>query len=357
MTELTIAGEKFQIDGVPTHAGRTFEDRPVEGLMFNVRAVQATFDDATDETRKYWAYPDTGVWDAERNVNEFCDALPAWRDHGVLAFTVNLQGGGPCYFPEIYQAFDNNGFTPSGDLKPAYADRTSRVLERADALGMVVILGIFYWVLVGKLEGDAAIHRAAESALQFVADSGRQNVLIEIANENQEKWPWEILRPSRVHTFIADLRRNFGCHNLLFSTSIIGHQMVVPEPLIEVSDYVLIHGNGMRPEEMGPYVARIRDTEAFKAAPKPIVWNEDSPSVGNLDAAFESYTSWGYYDQGFGSGWWGDIWVDYRSQDRETELDALSGYQTPPVNWSVNTDLKRAFFGRVAEITGESRAS
>ena len=271
MTHLSIGNEKFLVDGVPTYAGRAFENRPVEGLLFNVRAVQATFDDATEETRVHWAYPDTGAWDAERNVTEFCDALPSWRDHGVLAFTVNFQGGGPRYFPEIYQAFDNNAFTPSGDLKPAYADRMSRVLARADELGMIVILGIFYWVLVGKLEGDAAIHRAAEAALQFVADSGRKNVLIEVANENQEKWPWEMLRPSQVHTFIADLRRNFSSHEFPFSTSIIGHQMVVPEPLMEVSDYVLIHGNGMRPEEMGPYVAQIRDTDAFKSNPKPIV--------------------------------------------------------------------------------------
>jgi hypothetical protein len=350
MTQISIAGEEFRLDGEPTYPGRTFEGRPVQGLLFNVRAVQAAFDDANPATRHYWAYPDTGEWDSERNLNEFCAALPSWRNHGVLAFTVNFQGGGPRYFPEVYDVFDNNGFTPTGELKPAYADRMARVLARADELGMVVIAGIFYWKHVEKLEGDQAIYRAAESALQFLADTGHHNLLIEIANENQEKWPWKILRPSQVHRFIADMRRSFP--GFLFSTSIIGHQLVPPEPLIEVSDYILIHGNGMRPEEMGPNVSQIRDTAAYKAQPKPIVWNEDSPNVGNLDAAFEVYTSWGNYDQGFGSGWWGDIWVDYRAQERETNYEELSGFQTPPVNWTINTDLKRAFFGRVAEITG-----
>ena len=166
MTKLSIAGEKFLLNGVPSHEGRVYDGRDVEGLLFNVRAVQATFDDATEATRDQWAYPDTGVWDAERNVRELCDALPAWRDHGVLAFTVNLQGGGPRYLPEVYQAFDNNGFKPSGDLKRSYADRMARVIATADELGMVVILGIFYWVHVGGLEGDGAVYRAAESALQ-----------------------------------------------------------------------------------------------------------------------------------------------------------------------------------------------
>jgi hypothetical protein len=42
----------------------------------------------------FWDYPD-GPWDPERNVREFLAALPAWRRCGLLAVTVNLQGGGP----------------------------------------------------------------------------------------------------------------------------------------------------------------------------------------------------------------------------------------------------------------------
>ena len=57
----------------------------------NVRAVQAIFDDLNTGTRGRWAYPDTRKWDPERNTREFIAALPDWRRHGVLAFTVNLQ--------------------------------------------------------------------------------------------------------------------------------------------------------------------------------------------------------------------------------------------------------------------------
>jgi hypothetical protein len=64
--------------------------------------------------------------------------------------------------------------------------------------------------------------------------------------------------------------------------------------------------------------------------------------------------SWGYYDQGFAGegGWHGDAWVDFRAHPRESRYQELSGFQTPPVNWTINTEFKRAFFNRVAEITG-----
>ncbi len=99
MTQIAIAGQAFHLNGQPTYRGRRFQGHPIEGLLFNVRAVQATFDDANPATRHLWAYPDTGVWDPQRNTDAFCAALPSWRDHGILAFTINFQGGGPYTCP------------------------------------------------------------------------------------------------------------------------------------------------------------------------------------------------------------------------------------------------------------------
>jgi hypothetical protein len=31
----------------------------------------------------------------------------------------------------------------------------------------------------------------------------------------------------------------------------------------------------------------------------------------------------------------------------------VDGYQSPPVQWGITTPLKKAFFGKVKEITGE----
>ena len=44
-TTIAIDGERFLINGRPTYADRSFRDAPIEGLLMNVRAVQATFDD------------------------------------------------------------------------------------------------------------------------------------------------------------------------------------------------------------------------------------------------------------------------------------------------------------------------
>ena len=49
-TVLGIDGARFTINGRPTYAGRLYRGWPIEGLLMNVRAVQATFDDLNPET-------------------------------------------------------------------------------------------------------------------------------------------------------------------------------------------------------------------------------------------------------------------------------------------------------------------
>ena len=46
MTQVSIVGTEIHLDGQPTYPGHEFEGHPVQGLLFNVRAVHATFDDA-----------------------------------------------------------------------------------------------------------------------------------------------------------------------------------------------------------------------------------------------------------------------------------------------------------------------
>src|ERR1035438_3231348 len=110
-TVVGIRGSQFTINGHPTYtaeAGFPKADANLAGTLLNVRAVQAIFDDANyprqgSRANPYssntmgavaFDYPD-GKWDAERQTAEFVKALPDWRRCGLLAFTVNLQGGGP----------------------------------------------------------------------------------------------------------------------------------------------------------------------------------------------------------------------------------------------------------------------
>ncbi len=92
-TSVSIEGEQFIINGELTYKGRVWEGNKIEGLLFNARLVQGIFDDSNPDTRDNFKYPDTGEWDPERNTNEFVEAMSEWRDHGLLAFTLNLQGG------------------------------------------------------------------------------------------------------------------------------------------------------------------------------------------------------------------------------------------------------------------------
>src|SRR4051812_18568552 len=88
-TEVAIRGDKFLINGQPTYAGRTWEGLSIEGRLFNSRMVQGVFDDLNPATRTRWNYPDGTAWDPDRNTREFVAAMPEWKRHGLIAFTLN----------------------------------------------------------------------------------------------------------------------------------------------------------------------------------------------------------------------------------------------------------------------------
>ena len=180
-TVVSVDGGKFKINGQFTYRGRVFDGIPIEGLLMNSRMVQATFDDDNPATRDRWNYPD-GPWDADRNTSEFIAALPEFKEKGLLAVTVNLQGGSPEGY-SAQQPWINSAFAPDGSLKPRYAARMQRVIDAADDLGMVVILGFFYYGQENKMEDTAAVLRACDAATDWVIDQRYTNVIIEIANE------------------------------------------------------------------------------------------------------------------------------------------------------------------------------
>src|SRR6185369_15814850 len=116
-TDVTIQGDSFHINGTPTYAGRTWNGHNIEGLLHNSRMVQGIFDDLNAETRSRWAYPDTKTWDADRNTREFVAAMPEWRKRGLLAVTLNLQGGSPLGYSRE-QPWHNSAIDERGNLRP-----------------------------------------------------------------------------------------------------------------------------------------------------------------------------------------------------------------------------------------------
>src|SRR2546421_4144199 len=84
-------------------------------------------------------------------------------DLGLLAFTINLQGGSPEGYSKE-QPWNNSAFRPNGSLRPEYMQRLERILNKADELGMVVILGIFYFGQDERLENAGSIVGGTDAA-------------------------------------------------------------------------------------------------------------------------------------------------------------------------------------------------
>jgi hypothetical protein len=323
-TVVSIKGDQFYINGKPTYQGGSWNGLKIEGLLMNSRVVQATFDDLNPDTVKRWAYKDTGKWDAERNTREFLAAMADWRKHGLLGITVNLQGGSPEGYSKE-QPWHNSAIAEDGSLRPAYMARMKRVIDKADSLGMAVMLGIFYFGQDQRLKDEAAVIRATDNAIDWVLKNGYKNVLIEVNNESNVRYDHAILQPPRVHELIERVKKR----GLLTSTSYGGNR-IPNENVVRSADFLLLHGNGVKdPKRISEMVRLTRAVPGYK--PVPILFNEDDhfdfdqPDY-NMLGAIREYASWGYFDP--------------------------EGYQSPPVNWKSDTERKRAFYAKLKEITG-----
>ncbi len=335
-TTVSIVGNQFYINGELTYKGRYWEGNKIEGLLHNSRMVQGIFDDLNPETRNNFAYPDTKVWDADRNTNEFIANMESWRNKGLLAFTLNLQGGSPLGYGN--KGWINSAFDEKGELRLDYIDRLERILNRADELSMVVILGYFYFGQDQNLENEEAVIKATDNITNWIQTKGYRNILVEINNECNIEYDHEILRAERVPELIKRVK---GIHvdnrTLLVSTSFGGGTVPSPE-IAQVSDYILIHGNGVATAtKMRNFIQRTRE---IVGGSKPIVINEDDhfnfeSDTSNFVTAVNEYVSWGLFD--------------FRMKDEGYE----SGYQSVPVDWGINSERKRSFFKKLEEITKE----
>ncbi len=336
-TTISIRGDAFLINGRPTYAGRHWKGMKIEGLLMNSRMVQGIFDDENLATRLRWRYPDTRRWEPARNTGEFVAAMPEWRRHGLLSFTINLQGGNPEAYSKV-QPWQNSAIDREGSLRTSYLRRLASILDRADALGMAPILGVFYFGQDQRIENEAALKAALRDTVRWLLDQGYRNVLLEIDNEcDVRAYDHEILKPARVHELIemAKGMTSAAGHRLLVGTS-YGGGKVPRENVVRTSDFLLMHGNGVKdPKRISQMVAEARQVPGYR--PMPILFNEDDhydfdQPENNMLSAVASYASWGYFDAG--------------------KSNYVDGYQSPPVNWGINTDRKRAFFTLLKEVTG-----
>ncbi len=344
-TVVSIRGEDFYINGQITMKGRQWQGQRLEGLLPNARMVQGTFDDNNPETSVLWKYSDTGKWDAERNTNEFVKAMSSWKKHGLLAVTLNLQGGSPQGYSKD-QPWHNSAFKSDGSLDDNYMKRLDRILKEADNLGMVVILGYFYFGQDQRLENEASVIQAVKNATQWIVDKGYENVMIEINNEcdindipeyKGDPYNHAILGSKRVHELILVAKSiTKNGKRLLVSTSFKGGALPT-DNVLEVNDMVLVHGNSVKkPERIKEMVQIIRQNPKYKG--QPIVFNEDDhfdfdKPMNNFIAATSQHASWGYFD--------------FRAKGE----DFNEGFQSMPANWQISSPRKKAFFDLLKKMS------
>lgn len=339
-TVVSINADQFYINGEPTYEGRYWKGNKIQGLLMNSRMVQGIFDDLNPETRQLFAYPDTKKWDPDRNTREFVDAMDDWYSYGLNSFTINLQGGSPVGYGN-QKKWLNSAFSESGELRPEFMARLEKILTKADELNMVVILGLFYFGQDQNLQNEEAIKTGVRNAINWLFDKEYRNVLIEVNNEcNIKQYDHAILKPDRVHELIElvkGIKKNG--YRYLVSTS-YGGGFVPLSNVVRASDFILIHGNGVKGyEAMRDLIAKTRAVDGHRVM--PLVVNEDDhfdfdQEKNNFTAAVEKYVSWGYFD--------------YRKEGEDFSV----GFQTVPVDWGVNSERKKAFFNKVKEITGEA---
>ena len=334
-TAVSIQGTKFYINGTVTSPGK-----PAEGLLLNTRMAQAIFDDENPSTKGLWAYPDTKKWDPQRNTDEFVSQLPTYAAHGIRMVTVGLQGGCPSSYstdPCGSGAHDwvVTAFNDDGSLKAAWMSRLQEVLTAADQNGIVVIVQFFYHGQNQRLNNPdttTAQKAAVNNITDWLVKGGYTNVLVETANEcNAGYEPYtDCANEAAVVKQVQDRSATDG-RRLATAVSYTGDGMPSDDVLAQ-EDYVLLHGNGINATQLLDLINRVKSDTAYKGHSTPIVVNEDSTSVDNLNAAVGAGASWGNLDTGTNN---------YHD-----------GFQRPPVNWAINTDAKRAFFNRTLELAG-----
>lgn len=251
-TQVSIAGGKWHLNGRVTYAGA-----PAEGLLMNVRMVNAVFEDANAATCPRDFDPDT-------NTQRFIAQIPDYVNHGVRAFTLCLQGGSCGYEGAV-----NSAFQPDGSLRGSYLERVRRVIKACDQYGAVVIVSCYYQRQDQVVKDEDAVRTGVVNVAKWIKDSGFTNVVLEVANEFAHPgFDHRILQTATGEAELIALAKNTA-PGLLVSTSGMGYGRL-PDDLARAGDFLLVHFNDTRPEDIPGDIA------ALAKYGKPIVCNEDN---------------------------------------------------------------------------------
>ena len=287
-----------------TYSGRTYRSQ-ARGKLMALGLTQALFDDELSSEEHF---------DPDGNTDQVIEALDLYREHGVLAIVVSLQGDNPEHGSDINNTLRRHrqagsqgplvsAFRSDGSLKQGWLRRLRRLVEEADRRGMFVCLIYFQPGQDDVFDSPNAIVAATRNITDWLIGSDLRNVIIDIANEwdvEESSWDHGRFIPENIDRLIEVVRDRFHTADYTLPIGASGSsRMSYPDSLAQACDLVLIHGNGMTP---GEKIRRLRELQATSRA----VWmteddNGRETTVANLsrekasaDGVFQEGGGWGY---------------------------------------------------------------
>ena len=270
-TAISIDGTRWLINGRVTNAGSR-----CEGLLMNVRMVNATFEDRSG------LKPD---FDSQKNTDEFIAKLAEYASHGVNAVTLCLQGGMPGYEGAV-----NSAFEAEGSLRADYLHRVERVIRACDREGVVVILGCYYQRQSKLLKDDVALRAGLANVAKWIKEAQFKNVVLEVANEYAHKgFAHRLIRDPEGQASLIRLVKE-SSPELLVTASGYGDGRI-DRQVAEACDFLTPHWNGTDVQSIAERAA------ALKPFNKPIVCNEDDKvgqqAVAAMEASIQNGAAYG----------------------------------------------------------------
>lgn len=315
-TMVTIQGNDFYINGEKVYSEFENADSNIYGLLMNARFIQGIFDDK-ENPEQFNRFGRT--FDSDKNTNDLIEALPEWYQYGLRAFTVGLQGGGPC-FTINNKNINCNPFSEDGtSIDAAYLSRLDQLIKAADDIGMIVIVSYFYPGQVSRLKDGQTVINAVKAASRFLKEQAYTNVLIEVCNECDGATSHPLIYEDECMPVLINIAREES-GGIPVSASFRGN--VITPQICKASDFITIHGNGTSRTKY----QRLLEKAKVYGGDKPIICNEDSPALYKADISIDNHVSWGYYNN-------------------------LSK-QEPPTDWSMHKGLDTYYMMRIAKKLG-----
>lgn len=315
-TILSIEGDKFLLNGKLTYSEIPTAKEEAKGLLMNARFIQGIYNDKNNP-EKYHRFG-WDRWDPDENTDNLIKSLSEWYKYGLRAFTVGFQGGGPC-FTIANDLINTSPFSKDGkSIDNAALVRMKRIIDSADALGMVVIVSGLYSGQICYLENNDAVIEAITLIANWIKEEKFTNVIFEIANEMNcgEYEPYSSIFTEEGMCELIALARDIS--KVPIGCSSLGGAYF--EKVGAASDVNIIHGNNQTRQHLYNKIILAKKTGL------PILCNEDSQALSRLSVTFPAQVSWGYYNN--------------------------LTKQEPPVNWGITEGEDLFFAYRMAEGIG-----